>query len=208
MSRVSKHAVRAGWLAPAWRRPGGGRKQSTFVSTLEGALRRQRSASSAPRRRSGVEARPEPEPSQKPPRLGCWAAGAERLKPATVHEVEVLARALLGVAAALGAVPLEHGQAQLQGCATDWAAGRLAAVARKAGRRLALPMIEEEGLLPTSLPLGLALLVVACELALPSRHAKSTTKETTRIMNDPTTSCGTTSASAPGRDKGHSISGL
>jgi hypothetical protein len=69
-------------------------------------------------------------------------------------------------------------------------------------------MIEEEGLLPTSLPLGLALLVVACELALPSRHAKSTTKETTRIMNDPTTSCGTTSASAPGRDKGHSISGL
>lgn len=59
----------------------------------------------------------------------------------------------------------------------------MAAVARKAGRRLTLPTIEEEGLLPTSLPLGLALLVVACELALPNRHAKSTTKSTTR-MND------------------------
>ena len=57
----------------------------------------------------------------------------------------------------------------------------MAAVARKAGRRLTLPTIEEEGLLPTSLPLGLALLLVACELALPSRHAKSTTKDTTRI---------------------------
>ena len=57
----------------------------------------------------------------------------------------------------------------------------MAAVARKAGRRLTLPTIEEEGLLPTSLPLGLALLLVACELALPSRHAKSTTKDTRRI---------------------------
>ena len=44
-----------------------------------------------------------------------------------------------------------------------------------------MPTIEEEGLLPTSLPLGLALLLVACELALPSRHAKSTTKDTRRI---------------------------
>ena len=95
--------------------------------------------------------------------------------------MEVLARALLGVAAALRAVPGQHRQPQLQGCATDWAAERLAAVARKAGRRLTLPTIEEEGLLPTSLPLGLALLLVACELALPSRHAKSTTKDTTRI---------------------------
>ena len=92
--------------------------------------------------------------------------------------MEVLARALLGVAAALRAVPGQHRQPQLQGCATDWAAERLAAVARKAGRRLTLPTIEEEGLLPTSLPLGLALLLVACELALPSRHAKSTTKDT------------------------------
>ena len=44
-----------------------------------------------------------------------------------------------------------------------------------------MPTIEEEGLLPTSLPLGLALLLVACELALPSRHAKSTTKDTARM---------------------------
>ena len=101
--------------------------------------------------------------------------------PAKAHEVEVLARALLGVAAALRAVPGQHRQPQLQGCATDWAAERLAAVARKAGRRLTLPTIEEEGLLPTSLPLGLALLLVACELALPSRHAKSTTKDTARM---------------------------
>ena len=129
-----------------------------------------------------MEARPEPEPSQKPPRLlGCRAAGAERFTPAKAHEVEVLARALLGVAAALRAVPGQHRQPQLQGCATDWAAERLAAVARKAGRRITLPTIEEEGLLPTSLPLGLALLLVACELALPSRHAKSTTKDTARM---------------------------
>ena len=111
--------------------------------------------------------------------------------------MEVLARALLGVAAALRAVPGQHRQPQLQGCATDWAAERLAAVARKAGRRLTLPTIEEEGLLPTSLPLGLALLLVACELALPSRHAKSTTKDTRRIRTA-TTSRGVHSAARLG----------
>lgn len=152
-----------------------------------------------------MEARPEPEPSQKPPRLGCWAAGPPApsvSSPPKAHEVEVLARALLGVAAALRAVPGQHRQPQLQGCATDWAAERLAAVARKAGRRLTLPTIEEEGLLPTSLPLGLALLLVACELALPSRHAKSTTKDTARM--NATTSPRAMHSAAPGRvSSGH-----
>ena len=80
----------------------------------------------------------------------------------------------------------------------------MAAVARKAGRRLTLPTIEEEGLLPTSLPLGLALLLVACELALPSRHAKSTTKDTRRIRTMQPRRAGVALRGAPERvSSGH-----
>ena len=50
------------------------------------------------------------------------------------------------------------------------------------GRQHTLPTTEVEGLLPTSLPLGLALLVVACELALASRQARSMNSAKTRIV--------------------------
>ena len=62
-----------------------------------------------------------------------------------------------------------------------------------------MPTIEEEGLLPTSLPLGLALLLVACELALPSRNAKSTTKDTRRIRTMQPRRARGTLRGAPGR---------
>lgn len=129
-----------------------------------------------------------------------WSLQSGAFRPAVLHEVEVLARAVLDVAAALRAVPGEHRQAQLPrkmhhrlgssalGCGGEvrWAvAARCVGWQQRRGRALGgstLPTTEVEGLLPTSLPLGLALFVVVCELTLASRQARSTNSDRRRAI--------------------------
>ena len=135
---------------------------------------------------SRLEARPEPS------QAGLLVLGRRRhrgserrLHRAALHKVEILARAVLDVAAALRAVPGQHGQAQLPRQGAPQAEQRVFGCGSEAGilgRQHTLPTTEVVGLLPTSLPLGLALLVVACELALASRQATSTNSATTRIV--------------------------